>query len=275
MDSILVTGGTGTLGRHVVRRLRDRGAHVRVLTRGAARIEGGVGFLTGNLLSGEGIADAVEGVDTVIHCAGESRGDELAARNLVDAAKRAARPHVVFISVVGAERVPVSSRLDQMMFGYFAMKKHAEEIVATSGLPWTTLRATQFYDLVFKAVEALSRLPIVPSVSGLAFQPIDSEEVAARLVGLALGPAVGLVSDMAGPRTYSMGELLQEYLSAAHLRRWVLPLWLPGKAARAVRAGANLSPSHAVGRRSWEDFLTLHLAEEQHERRHRHPRHAA
>jgi uncharacterized protein YbjT (DUF2867 family) len=275
MDCILVTGGTGTLGRHVVRRLRDAQAHVRVLTRSAERIEGGVGFLTGDLLSGEGIASALEGVDTVIHCAGESKGDELATRNLVDAAKRASRPHLVFISVVGAERVPVASRVDQMMFGYFAMKKHTEEIVAASGLPWTTLRATQFYDLVLKIVEAMGRLPIVPAAAGMSFQPVDSDEVAARLVALALGPALGLVSDIAGPRTYTMAELVRGYLGAAHLRRWVLPLWLPGRAARAVRAGANLSPSHAIGRRSWEDFLTLHLAEEQHARDVRHARHAA
>src|SRR6266542_3299637 len=88
MDSILVTGGTGTLGRHVVRRLREAGGDVRVLTRRTGRDEEGVRFLTGDLLSGAGIDAAVEGVGTIVHCAGSNKGDDAGTQNLVNAAAR-------------------------------------------------------------------------------------------------------------------------------------------------------------------------------------------
>ncbi len=252
MDPILVTGGTGTLGRHVVCRLRDAGCEVRVLTRRTGQHEDGVHFITGDLLSNAGIDAAVQGVGTIIHCAGSAKGDEVATQNLVRAAVCAGRPHLVYISVVGAERVPIS---------YFDMKRKAEQVVATSGLPWTTIRATQFHELVFMTAETLAKLPIVPVPTGIAFQPVDSDEVAARVVELALGKPSGLVSDIAGPRVYDMIDLIRGYLERSHQRRFLLPLWLPGKAARALRAGANLAPEHAVGTRTWEEFLTDRLSQ--------------
>ena len=86
MQPILVTGGTGTLGRHVVRRLREAGHEVGVLTRQTLEDEIGIRFVTGDLLSGEGIDTAVDDVATIIHCAGSSKGDEVATQHLVDAA---------------------------------------------------------------------------------------------------------------------------------------------------------------------------------------------
>ena len=70
-----------------------------------------------------------------------------------------------------------------------------------------------------------------------------------------LGTPAGLVPDMGGPRVYSTADLLRGYLRARGQRRVLVPLWLPGRAARAVRAGANLAPERAVGHRTWEDFL--------------------
>jgi uncharacterized protein YbjT (DUF2867 family) len=261
MDAILVTGGTGTLGRHVTRRLSKIGRDVRVLTRQTGKHEDRVRFITGDLLTGVGIDAAVEGVATIIHCAGSNKGDEVAALNLVHAAVRAGRPYLVYISVVGVERIPVSGRIDRMMFSYFDMKRKAEQVIAGSGLPWTTIRATQFHDLIFMVVEALAKLPIVPIPSRVAFQPVDSDEVAARLVELALGQPSGLVSDIAGPRVYGIDKLILEYLERTHRRRVLLPLWLPGEAARALRDGANLAPEHAFGTRTWEEFLKDRLSQ--------------
>jgi uncharacterized protein YbjT (DUF2867 family) len=259
MEHILVTGGTGTLGRHAVHRLREAGREVRVLTRRAHEDDDGVRFVTGDLLTGAGVDAAVDGVATIVHAAGSNKGDEVATRNLVDAAARTGRPHVVYISVVGAERVPVRSRIDRMMFSYFDMKRKTEEAVAGSGLPWTTIRATQFHDLVLKVLEAMAKLPVVPVPSGLSFQPVDTDEVAARLVGLALGEPSGLVPDIAGPRVYPMADLVRSYLRATHKRRVLVPIHLPGGAARAIRAGAHLNPGRAVGVRTWERFLADHL----------------
>jgi uncharacterized protein YbjT (DUF2867 family) len=161
----------------------------------------------------------------------------------------------VYISVVGADRVPVVSAADRAMFGYFGFKLAAEKVLAGSGLPWTTLRATQFHDLSLTVAQQMAKLPVIPVPAGVRFQPVDTGEVAARLAELALGTPAGLVPDMAGPQVFSMADLLRGYLKARGKRRPLVPLWLPGQAARAVRAGANLAPGRAVGHRTWEDFL--------------------
>jgi uncharacterized protein YbjT (DUF2867 family) len=257
---ILVTGGTGTLGRLVVPRLLDAGRDVRVLSRRGRAPGAGAEHVTGDLATGEGIEAAVRGIEIIVHCAGGPKGDGDKARHLVRAASRAGTRHLVYISVVGADRVPVTSPIDRAMFGYFASKLAAERAVAGSGLPWTTLRATQFHDLLLLTVRQLAKLPVVPVPAGWRFQPIDPAEVAARLVDLALGSPAGLVPDMGGPRVYEMAELVRGYLRARRKHRPILPVWIPGKAARAFRAGANLAPDRAVGRRTWEDFLAARVS---------------
>jgi uncharacterized protein YbjT (DUF2867 family) len=257
---ILVTGGTGTLGRLVVPRLRDEGFDVRVLRRRSREGGDGVEFVTGDLATGEGIHAAVEGTDVIVHLAGTPKGDEDKARHLVRAAQRAGARHLVYISVVGADRIPVVSGVDRAMFGYFASKLAAERVIADSGLPWTTLRATQFHDLTLLTVRQLARLPVLPVPAGFRFQPVDAGEVAARLVELALGTPAGLVPDLGGPRVYEMAELVRGYLRASGKHRPIVPVWLPGRAARAFRAGANLAPDRAVGRRTWEDFLAARVS---------------
>lgn len=249
---ILLTGGTGTLGRLVVPLLRDAGRTVRVLSRSAHEDADGVEFVTGDLATGEGADAAVAGVRTVLHLAGSAKGDEDKARHLVRAAAGADVRHLVYISVVGADRDS---------FSYFGTKLAGERVVAESGIPWTTLRATQFHDLLLTVAQGMSKMPVVPVPSGFRFQPVDAREVAARLVELTLGEPAGLVPDMGGPRTYGMDELIRGYLRAAGRRRALLPFRMPGRAAREFRAGANLAPERAVGRRTWEDFLAERVGE--------------
>ena len=254
-SDILVTGGTGTLGRPVVRRLQDAGGKVRVLSRRDRDAAEGIEYVTGDLATGQGIEAAVDGAEIIVHCAGSNKGDEDKARNLVRAAARAGTRHLVYISVVGADRVPVVSGADRAMFGYFASKLAAERVVADSGLPWTTLRATQFHDLFLLVARQMTKLPVIPVPAGFRFQPVDTGEVADQLVELALGSPAGLAPDIAGPRVYTVPELLHSYLEASGKRRPMVPVPLPGRAARAVRDGANLAPGRAVGHRTWEDFL--------------------
>ncbi len=252
---ILVTGGTGTLGRHVALRLRDADCDVRVLSRRGHEPAPGVEYVTGDLLSNEGIQAAVDGAGIIVHCAGNSKDDEEATRNLVQAASRAGAQHLVYISVIGADRIPMASGIDRTMFGYFGSKLAAERVVADSGLPWTTLRAAQFYDLLLMVARQLAKLPVIPVPAGFRFQPVDAGEVAARLTELARGRPAGLVPDMAGPRVYGAADLVRGYLQARRQHRLLLPVRVPGQAAGAVRAGANLAPEQAVGHRTWEDFL--------------------
>ena len=254
---ILVTGGTGTLGRLVVARLREAGRGVRVLNRhgGGAEADANVEYLTGDLATGAGVEAAVEGIEVIVHCAGARVGDDATTRNLVGAASRAGAQHLVYISVVGADRIPVRSRLDRAMFGYFGSKLAAEQVVAGSGISWTTLRATQFQQSFLAVARGMAKLPVIPVPSGFRFQPIDAREVAARLAELALDEPAGLVSEIGGPQVLGMGELIRIYLQATHRHRLIVFVPTIGGAAAAVRAGANLTPDRVVGRATWADFV--------------------
>jgi uncharacterized protein YbjT (DUF2867 family) len=248
--SILLTGGTGTLGSLVLPLLRDAGHDVRVLSRSGREAGDGVEYVTGDLLKGEGIEPAVDGAETILHLAGGTKGDTEATGNLVQAATRARVRHLVYISVIGADRLPLS---------WFRSKLGAERAVADSGPPWTTLRAAQFHDLTLKTLRTMAKLPVIPVPGGMRFQPVDARDVAARLVELALGKPAGLVPDLAGPKVYGMGELTRGYLEARGKRRLTMPVRMPGKAGRAYRAGENLSLEGTEGKRTWEDFLTERL----------------
>ena len=251
--SILVTGGTGTLGRPVARRLRDAGASVTVLSRHPPESADGIRYTTGDLSTGAGVEAAARGAEVIVHCAGSSTGDQQKTRALAGAAGHAR--HIVLISVVGADRVPQASAIDRALFGYFGMKLATERVVEGSGLGWTTLRATQFHDLILMVARALAKLPVIPAPTGSRFQPVDATDVAERMAELALGEPSGLVPDLAGPKIYTVAELVNSYLGAAGQRRPLVPVRIPGRAARALRAGANLAPDRAVGKRTWEQFL--------------------
>jgi uncharacterized protein YbjT (DUF2867 family) len=247
---VLVTGGTGRLGRHVVRRLHDARSEVRVLSRRSRESADGIEFVVGDLATGTGVAAAVDGAAAIVHCATSNRGDMDATQNLVRAASRAGAPHLVYVSIVGIDHIS--------SWSYPKAKLQAEHVVAECGLPWTILRVTQFYDYILTGMRKLARLPVVPVPAGFAVQPIDPDEVAARLAGLTLGEPAGRAPALAGPQVTSWAGLLREYLRASHRRRWVVPVRIPG--TRAVRSGGLLPPpGHAVGHRTWEQFLTASL----------------
>lgn len=252
---ILLTGGTGTLGRLITPRLRDAGYDVRILSRASHESQDGVEYVVGDLATGAGLDAAVDGIETIVHCGGSAKGDETKARHLVDAAARVGKPHLAYISVVGADRVPVHSFIDRGAFGYFKAKRDAELVIADSGLPWSTLRATQFHQSMLLMFDTMTKMPVVPAFSGVRFQPIDAREVADRFVEVALGGPAGLVPEVAGPTAYPMKELVRGYLRSRAKHRLTMPMRLPGKAFRAHRDGANLNLARAVGHRTWPEVL--------------------
>lgn len=246
MTTILVTGATGTLGRLVTERLRADGHEVRELSRHtrpyAADLREG----------GPGLDAAVQGVDTIVHCASSPRGDQEAARHLIAAARRAGVGHLVYISIVGVDRVP---------FGYYRTKLAVERLVEESGLGWTILRTTQFHDLVVQVVEKLAKAPVLLLPAGISDQPIEVAEVADRLAGLAGGAPAGRVADLGGPEVRTLESLARAWMSATGRRRPVLPVRLWGAAYRAFRAGGHLTPEQSVGKGTFEDYLAKRFGE--------------
>lgn len=249
-DPILVTGGTGVLGRLVVERLVADGCPVRVMSR-RPRPRGddrpGVTWATADLASGTGVDAAVAGVRAIVHCATALNGrrEPELARVLVDAARRAGAPHLVYVSIVGVDRVP---------FPYYRGKLAAETLIEESGVPCTIQRATQFHDLLRTVFAAAAKSPLMP-VPAIPFQPVDAAEVADRLARLAEGPPVGRAGDMGGPQVRDARALARAYLTATGRRRLLLPVRLPGAVFAAYRRGGHLAPDHAVGEVTFEAYL--------------------
>ncbi|MFE7778184.1 SDR family oxidoreductase [Streptomyces sp. NPDC057445] len=250
-QTILVTGGSGNLGSHVIGQLTGQGRQVRVLSRSVRSRHGApaVEWCVGDLATGEGLDQALEGVGTVVHCATDGRtqhGDVAATENLLKAGARAGSSHVVYVSIIGVDRHPLP---------YYQGKYRCEQAIQESGLPWTVLRAAQFHDLVHFALHQAARLPVMPALADTRFQSIDTAEVARRTTELAIGEAQGRVADLPGPQTLAMADMARIYLRGTGRRRPVLPITLPGKVARAYRQGLHLAPAPLPGGRTFEEFL--------------------
>jgi uncharacterized protein YbjT (DUF2867 family) len=164
----------------------------------------------------------------------------------VETARRGGAPHVLYISIVGADRVPL---------GYYRAKLQAERLIENSGLPWTILRTTQFHDLILRGCAVLARLPAMLVPAGVSFQPIDAREVAGRLAGLAAEGPAGRVPQMGGPQIRTSRDLALTYLAASGRHRPILPVLLPRAVFAAYRRGAHLTPDLAADRVTFAEFL--------------------
>jgi uncharacterized protein YbjT (DUF2867 family) len=249
----LVTGGTGTLGSRVVDRLRGAGGEVRVFSR-----SGGDGRVRGDLATGEGLEEAVEGIETIVHCASSPararQVDVEGTERLLGAADRAGVSHVLFVSIVGVDRNPY--------YPYYRMKLETERIVERSPPPWTILRATQFHGFVVRLIQALDRVPVMVAPKGILLQPIDVGEVADRTAEYALAEPAGRVPDVGGPEVRDFADLARAYFEATERRRRVVEVPVPGKTARALREGAQTAPDHKYGEICWEEFLDREIHHE-------------
>jgi uncharacterized protein YbjT (DUF2867 family) len=247
MTTTLVTGATGALGTPTVTRLRAAGHDVRALSR-----RSGPDLTTADLRTGAGLPEAVAGADTVLHLATGPRGtgDVEATRSLLEAATGAGVRHLVLISIVGIEDIPLS---------YYRDKVVIERLVRESGLPYSILRATQFHSFVESMFTAQHRSPVVVAPA-FPVQPIAVEEVADRLVQLAGSRPAGRVADIGGPDQHDLRALARLWARTTGTRRPVVPLSLPGKLFAACRAGSALVPGTPYGRQSFADHLAARAA---------------
>lgn len=254
MASILVTGGAGELGGHVISRLIAQGNRVRILTHEApSTFAEQADVVAGDLAANVGLDAALAGMRVIIHLASDARQaqavDVEGTRNLLAAAKASAMPpHIVYISIVGVDRSDSP---------YYVAKYATERLIQASGLPWSVLRATQFYSFVVAILRSLGidSQPVVAVPTGVRFQSIDTGEVADRLVEIAeLGP-LGAVEDMGGPQILDLETMANTYVRARGLAARIHTEELPTFRYPAFRTGINLTPEHAVGVMTWGDYL--------------------
>lgn len=241
MSRVLVTGGTGTLGRAVVPALRDRGFEVRILSR---RAESEPGRVVGDLSTAAGLDRALDGVDLVVHAAtANGREDVTQTRNLLDAMHP--DQHILAVSIVGIDRIPLP---------YYQAKLEVEQLIDASPIPSTIQRATQFHDLVARIFGSQRRLPMLVTPD-FRVQSIDVRDVAERLAELAAAPPPGRAKDLGGPAVRELRELAEVWRSARGSGQRILPLRLPGKIFGGYRSGAHLTPDHTEGRITFEEYL--------------------
>ena len=198
--SVLVTGATGTLGHHVVPEATQAGHAVRALSRRPRVGYTGVHWQQGDL-SDAGTSDAaLDGIDTVVHCATQPTGDKdiVAARNLTNAVRRNNVGHLIYVSIVGIDKIPLP---------YYRTKLRVEQLLADSGVPHTIQRATQFHELIEKIFHAQRFSPVLVALRDVRFQPIDTRDVALRLVELIDQEPAKRVTDIGGPEVISHPDL--------------------------------------------------------------------
>lgn len=249
--NVLVTGGTGTLGRSVVTMLRQSGHRARIFSR---HTRGHVDAVQGDLKTGAGLDRALQDMDAVVHAATGAR-DSLTSRatdvkgteRLLGRASAAGIKHIVYPSIVGMVGVP---------YPYYRTKLKAEAVIEASGIPWSILRATQFHELMEIFLAIGSRVPRTTMIPfAWQFQPVDTRDVAARLVEVTAGPPAGRLAAFGGPEVRTFKSLAESWLKARRLDKRLVNMPMPLKFSRQVAAGKLLAPDHMEGKTTFEQYL--------------------
>jgi uncharacterized protein YbjT (DUF2867 family) len=248
---VAVIGGTGGLGRLLAAGLAARGDEVRVVSRHAPRapLADGITHRRADLASGDGLAEAVAGVEAVVDAVNELRRARAVlvggTRRLLEAEAAAGVAHHVAISIVGCERVPWS---------YYDAKAAQEDVVAAGPVAWSLLRATQFHPLLAGTFAAAARWRLVPTGRAL-LQPIDPAVVAERLVAAVHAGPAGRLPDLAGPEVHTLTELANAWRAAD--RRGLVRVRVPfvGRVGRALRAGGLTAPAAAADGPTFAQWL--------------------
>lgn len=248
---MLVTGGSGHLGREFVGKAVGAGHHVRISSRRPRPPSAEVEWVQTDLSSDEGIGEAVDGVQVVVHLASDPARavtvDVEGSRRLADVARQAGVEHVVFASIVGIDRIP---------FRYYRAKLAAEAAIQESGVPYSILRAAQFHYFVDLLLRQAARVPmLLPVPAGFQVQSIGAGDVAERLLEVATSSPAGRLPGLFGPEAMPLARAARLWLQARGLRKRVVEAPIPGSTAAAFRRGFNTAPHRPAGRETWEEWL--------------------
>ena len=206
-----VIGGSGLIGRKVVSMLRSQGHEVI-----AASPSSGVDSITG-----KGLAEALAGAQVVVDVSNAPSFEagpvldffKTSTGNILSAAKTADVQHYVALSVVGTDRLPDS--------GYFRAKLVQERLIRSSGLPYSIVRATQFYEFIGAIAQSGADGDVI-RVPDAAFQPMAAADVSTAVADVAAGAPINGILDIAGPERLGMADFVRQHLAAAGDRRDVI-----------------------------------------------------
>jgi uncharacterized protein YbjT (DUF2867 family) len=212
----------------------------------------GPGGVRGDLATGLDLRHALAGAEIVVHAASDPRGnpwevDVAGTRRLVQAVDRDRLQHLVYVSIVGVDKIP---------FNYYRAKYAAEQVLLASGLPVTLLRVTQFHGFVDTLLETARRGPVLPVPMGWRLQPVDVDEVAAHITEVvARPPARDGVVEYGGPEELTAADVARAWAAAKGSGAHVVATPLPGRMGAAIRDGAALPTRGARGSRTYAQHL--------------------
>lgn len=270
MKRVLVTGGTGALGREVVPELLKAGYTVRIMSRQPQKSSQWprVEWIQGNLASGSGVREAVTDVDTIIHAASnagvtydkvtmsafmrkalfthDGSVDVNGTKLLLEHARAAGVAHCIYISIVGVDHIP---------FAYYRHKLEAEALVRDSGVPWSIARATQFYAMIDTLIGISDKWPLLALTTDFQLQPVDGRDVARYLCSCVQQGPAGRLPDFGGPEVLRLGDMAHTWLDARNEHKRIMKMPLPGKTARGIRQGKLTCPDEKCGTITWAEWL--------------------
>ncbi|MDI2035351.1 SDR family oxidoreductase [Paenarthrobacter nitroguajacolicus] len=259
MSSICVAGGTGQVGREVVRLALAAGHEVSVLSRhvpavGSPAHYDGATYFAGDVTTGVGLAAAVAGADVVIDCLEGQFGK--AQKQFADGGER-----LLAAAVAGGARKAVLLSIincDLSDFSYYVSKAEKERKYAASPLETVLVRGTQFHSLVAGIFAAGARVGLIPVFKGVAFQTISPADVAGELLAEALADSPGTgqrVRTVGGPDVLPMRSMAEQWKATTGTRGRIISVPLPGSMGAFLRAGHHLVPEHAVGMETFVSWL--------------------
>ena len=248
---VLVTGASGVLGRLVSTVAVERGHTVRRLSRSG---DDRTGWMGGDLVTGEGIREAVTGVEVIIHCATDPKNHKAAdvagTSRLLDAALASDRPLIVYPGIVGSDVIPL---------GYYQSKTMVEQKLESSDCPYTIQRYTQFHDLLWHMMKRLTRPRIVPVPNDTRFQVLDAAAAARCLVAAAESPPARRLPDLGGPTVYDVRDLARSVATALGRKRRIVRINVPGLVGASFRAGGNLTENRDESGATWNEYVATRM----------------
>jgi uncharacterized protein YbjT (DUF2867 family) len=267
MDTVVVTGGTGHLGRDLVPRLKGS-YRLRLLARSPGS-DPDVEWIRGDLATGDGIAEALTGSQTVIHAATLSpaaqRGyfvpkdlwstpssvDRDGTARLLEQAGVAGVGHLIYISIVG---------IDKPRVPYLRQKLEAEQLVRQGPVPWSIARGAQFHWLLDRMLGKMARLPIV-TLPEMSMEPVDTTDFADYVVEAVVKGPGGRLADFAGPQVLTFAQMFDQWREIRKHPAQTMRIPLPSAAREAVTAMSVGGPGSRHGKITWAEWLRTHPAE--------------
>jgi uncharacterized protein YbjT (DUF2867 family) len=252
LTHVLLTGGTGTLGRVLIDRLIAAGFIVRVMSRRARPVDllSDIEWAQADLETGDGLSAALIDAPIILHAASDSRNaqaiDVAGTARLISAARSAHASHLIYVSIVGIDRIP---------YAYYEAKVAAENEIVKGDVPWSIVRATQFHDLIDSRLNSIIKSPITFLSTRYQYQSIDVSEVAEELINIVRSQPIGRAPDIGGPEVLRYGDMAREWLKVRGVNGLILPKFVRGGFAHAFNHGYNTCPQNRSGKITWREWL--------------------